>query len=507
MNAKEITITNLGPIEELKIKLLGPGVNVVSAPNGAGKTIALEALQGLASGHCKASLRDGATRGSIDGWGIHCTITPKQTRVAGEFSLANLEGRIDGGAFVNPGVQDPVAADKRRIKSLVALMNIEANGKLFSASEHFDAEEFAFIVQQDTLASSDLVDMANRIARDYQAEARQWERGSEEDTAKANSLEQQIAEIDMTAESDPDVLQAIFLKAQQGYSSGAQKSKIREDKLEIAELARAELVEWDQKDVLPVQQAQQKLDDEQAELQVARERVDGIKEQIAELQAELAKAESNRAVIAIRVEKEEANLLLSESHARRREACLKTIADAESYQAPNDAELEVLRHAFLDAQQAMERGVRVRDAKLLANSVTLHRGSAESKKAKAERLRQCAAATDLVLCSLIDSRIFEVVSVGTNKRLNVYHAGRGAKVYYHDLSEGEKWTRWVSEGSDRVGDGGLLFICQEAWEGLDVWNRQLVHEHAVALNVYILAIEATRHAEDGREFVVKQLEA
>lgn len=505
--SREITITNLGPIDELTIKLPGPGVTVVIAPNGAGKTIALDALQGLAAGHGRLPLRDGQTRGSVDGFGIHATITPKQTRVAGEFSLTNLEGRIDGGAFVNPGVADPVAADKRRIKSLVALMDVEADGKLFSSSEHFDAEEFAFIVQQDTLASADLVDMANRIARDYQAEARQWERSAEEDTAKANSLEQQVAAIDMSAESDPEVLQALFFTAQQAYSRGAQQAKNREDKLQDAEEARAELAKWDQEEVLTVEQAREKLDDELSEVNLERVRVLDIRKQIIYLQTELGMAERNCEIVAARVEAASVTLSLAENHARRRTACFKAIADADNYAAPNDEELAGLRHAFTDAQQAMERGVRVRDAKLLVNTVALHRDSAESRKVNAERLRQCAAATDLVLCSLIDSQIFEVVTVGTNKRLVVFHPARDAKVYYHDLSEAEKWTRWVDEGVNRVGDGGLLFIRQEAWEGLDVWNRKTVHEHSVLRNVFILTIEATRHAEDGQAFHVRPFSA
>jgi hypothetical protein len=505
--SREIAIKNLGPIDELRIRLPGPGVTTVSAPNGSGKSIAMAAMQGLAAGRGKLPLRDGQDRGSVDLFGLHATINPKQTRVAGEFALNNLEGKLDIGVFVKPGVQDPVAADKRRIKALVSLLGIEADAKLFSANEAFDADEFALVVQQDAYSCTDLVDMANRIARDYHAEARQWERSAHDDEAKAKSIEQQISEIDMEAESDPDVLQEQFLKAQQAYSQAGQKRKLRADKQQAAEVARAELMRWDAMEVSTAEEAQQQLDDEKAELQIEEDHVQELHAQIVRLTEELEQAERNCELIAARVKTCRAKVELAEAHARSRGTCLQVIADAENFQAPDEAEMATIKENFAAAQAAMERGVRVRDARSLASQVENYRGSAEARTARAEHHRACAAATDAVLCTLIATDAFRVVTVGQNKRLQTFHEGRQAWVNYHELSEAEKWTRAIDVGVARVGDGGLLFICQEAWEGIDVWNRQTVHDHAVARNVYILTIEATRHAEDGRDFVVKPFQA
>jgi hypothetical protein len=91
-----------------------------------------------------------------------------------------------------------------------------------------------------------------------------------------------------------------------------------------------------------------------------------------------------------------------------------------------------------------------------------------------------------------------------NARLVIDHPIRGKGVEFHQLSMGEKWRVALALGIERVGEGGLLVVEQEAWEGLDSFVRQDIHQFAVENRVYVLTAEATRDQKDGRDMSAKE---
>ena len=74
MNSKTISVENLGPIAAMEFAIESPGVTVLVAPNGSGKTILLEAVQAAARGEGKLPLRDRTKRGKVEAFGATITI-------------------------------------------------------------------------------------------------------------------------------------------------------------------------------------------------------------------------------------------------------------------------------------------------------------------------------------------------------------------------------------------------------------------------------------------------
>jgi len=58
MSNTTISAENLGPITALEFALQSPGVTVLVAPNGSGKSILLEAVQAAARGEGKLPLKE-----------------------------------------------------------------------------------------------------------------------------------------------------------------------------------------------------------------------------------------------------------------------------------------------------------------------------------------------------------------------------------------------------------------------------------------------------------------
>jgi energy-coupling factor transporter ATP-binding protein EcfA2 len=498
--AKTVEIENLGPIQEFTFKLDAPGVTAIVAPNGFGKSILIESLAGVAAGEGGLPLRHGTDKGRIDGLGVHVSINPKQTRCAGEFAVDHLEGKLNLATLVDPGLKDELAADKRRIKALISLTGVEADRHLFDSRPEFDAEEFESIVTTEALKTNDLIDMAAKIARDYQAEARSWERGAEKDEFSSKALRDQIASVDMTQESDSEKLQEVYFEAQQAYLRAGNKQRRAVELRESADAARAELITWDSRDV------PSDATEANAAVQAAIEKQGGLVSHRDELVIRLHEIEKSIELCDREIQTAEAEIRLAQdnaanvqTHVMRRTACLKAIADSENFEAPNDEKVEALKQAFHTAKEAMEAGVMVRDAKMKQHSVEAFDASAQARREKAERLRKAATGTDTVLSEAIESKWVKVVTEGTAKRVYGYVASKDLWGPYHELSATEKWAIAIEIGVERVGQGGLLFIPQEAWEGVDVWNRKFIHEHAKARGVFILTAEATRDESDGRE--------
>ena len=96
MTSKTISAENLGPITALEFALTSPGVTVLVAPNGSGKTILLEAVQAAARGEGKLPLRDRTKKGKVEAFGATVTIGGT-CRHTGSFEVTNLEGRVQPG--------------------------------------------------------------------------------------------------------------------------------------------------------------------------------------------------------------------------------------------------------------------------------------------------------------------------------------------------------------------------------------------------------------------------
>lgn len=186
---ESITLKDIGPVKEISFQLQGFGLTVLSAKNGKGKSIVLDAIQKAALGKGRLPLRDGARRGMVDAGGVVITVGGT-TRYTGEFQVENLESRLPLAQLVDPGIKSAEAADKARIKALVALTGVEASRALFASHPAF-ASDFGDVVSDEATQTDDLVDMAARVKREYEAKAREAEKEADREEGHVRGLKRQ----------------------------------------------------------------------------------------------------------------------------------------------------------------------------------------------------------------------------------------------------------------------------------------------------------------------------
>jgi ABC-type glutathione transport system ATPase component len=118
---KPVEISNVQAIESIKFELPeGGGVVVFTGENGAGKTTAILALQGLLGAKVDLSPRDGTEAGEVTGLGRRMRVGKKKT-ITGATQVAHLGNRLDIGQLINPPVVDQKARNKYRLQALVSL--------------------------------------------------------------------------------------------------------------------------------------------------------------------------------------------------------------------------------------------------------------------------------------------------------------------------------------------------------------------------------------------------
>lgn len=486
-----IAATNLGPITDIEFALQSPGVTVLVAPNGSGKTILLDAVQAAARGEGKLPLRDRTRKGKVEAFGAVITIGGT-CRHTGSFEVTNLEGKFDLAQLVDPRLKSPVAADRARIKALVSLTGVAASPERFKGHEAF--EDFDSVVTSEALATDDLIDMAAKIKACYDDEALKMERRSEREFGQATALIPG-SDIDLTEECDAEVLQTAYNEArdevtrleEQARNAGKAREQLTKAERVISDIGEEELVQ------------------ERSDLLEWLENVDGeVEEKNREIQALLAEVEKRRGElkqIQSKAVDSRARIATVDRLLGLVDEAKKVLSDRTLIAVPEEDDIADAKEEMERAAAAIEQGVKIRAAKENAKKVALHRAAAKDAQDKAGKYRDAGKATDEVLSGCIKCPQVRVESDGKSARLVTDHTIRGASIPYHDLSDGEKWTIAIDIGADQVGEGGLLVISQIGWEGIDGANRLAIHEHAVKRGVYILTAEAASDPNATREII------
>lgn len=495
MTNTTISAENLGPISSLEFALQSPGVTVLVAPNGSGKSILLEAVQAAARGEGKLPLRDRTKRGKVEAFGATITIGGT-CRHTGGFEVSNLEGRFDLAALVDPRIKSPAAADRARIKALVALTGVAADFNLFKGHEAFD--DFDEVVRPTSLETDDLVEMAARIKDDYDRAALAKENYAQRESGQWTALSPP-ADLDLNEESDSAILQAAYNNArdtltrleEQARAAKASQASIEQSKLILNDLSDKSLVEDRSRIMNEVKAAKDGI-------ALKSSRVTELQLELRQLQTEIAACENvvrdgNR-----RIEE------ISASMAKLEQA-KQAVTQAVTL-PPDEQDIADAKDALAEAQAAMDLGARIRLANNNLARAQQHKQAAKEANDKAAKYRDAGKLTDEVLSNTIQCKQLRVESDGKSARL-VTDTQRGKSINYHDLSEGERWTLAIDIGAEQVGAGGLLVISQVGWEGIDGANRLAIHQHAVNRGVYILTAEAASDPAATREIIPKHLPA
>ena len=479
---EKIEVTNIGPIEHVPIPIpAGGGVVVLRGANGAGKTVAIEAVESLVSGKGNVPRRDGTKRGSVEWGDAIMSVSSRNTR-KGELEVSSLAGRMDIAEFVDPRMKDPVAGDSRRIKALVNLMGIEPRLDLFD--DHLaNGENRIFSPDSEAcdkaMAEQDLVGLVATIKREIEVEARAAEKQSDRAVGQHKAAMDSIGDINLAAPSDSDELQAELESAIQAESKILERASSAAGQLKAAAEAREKLEAIDVDHTGPtVAEAETFLEESARAFHDQKQIVDNIKGQLAEAEQQLDKSN-------LEFEHRTALLSAAKKHEATTASWRQSIEESQGVAMPPHADLDAAAGRVQGAREALENGAMVRKAKEQSEAAKVYKQEARDAGKKAEQLRDAAKSCESVLSDAV-SEASDLLWVDDGRLM--LKTDRG-ETYFDELSHGERWKVALDIAIERVGSGGIIPVVQEAWEGLQPLNRKRIAEQVKRYGVTILTAE------------------
>lgn len=478
-------IHNIGPIEHLTIPVPEDGgVVVFKGANGVGKSISLDAVEKVVTGRGdRLPIRDGQVKGKIEGWGVKLTIG-KSTARSGEATVHSLEGRLDVGQLVDPGIKEPERADAKRIRALVTMLGARPDPAMFYETLG-GKEEFDRIVDPASLTHDDLVSLAEAIKRDIDAEARQAEGEAKNARGRAEAARKAAEGIDIEDQSDARPLQATLEDAvrtkerlqnqQQAHATATANAKMAGDALD-ARMAKYTGPTSEQA--------------KQEELKIAEDMDAASKEIMAAQEAlKAAKQKWEQLVIA------KSNALnvrqLADQHAETVAAYRQTIDRAASLEAVNPGDVVRADSAVVEARKRVENAAIVRRAQEQTREAERFEATADGHETDAKRWRDAAKAVEDVLSEVVAKSGVPLRVEARDARMRLTTETARGRTCFGDLSDGERWKLGLKIAITAVGRGGELTIGQQAYESLDPTNRREIAEEARAAGVLIYTAEST----------------
>lgn len=485
-------LENVGAVGRLEVpETPDGGIVVFVGKQGTGKTTAISAIDALISGKKPNGIttKDGELFGKVEGWGAKLTLGDRVRRT-GEIEVTSIEGRIDPGLLVNPGIKDPAIADEHRIKALVSLAAVKPDLSLFhdafGSKELFDA-----VVKPSSIQTGDLVAMSGALKRDADAAALASEREADELAGRAKAKFEKPEGIDESASCDENELALAYDEAVMAVSR-LQATKEANDQIrEDAEVATERLQEIG--DSGSKEEAQKHLADSLLKFE-------NDAQSVKELEVSLRKAKERCGLAEAVWKAARKQLEAAEQSDKQRQTLLDLIDRAKNCRVIDKAEIEAALVVKDEARAAVQKGQRVRD--YLANKADGERLSKQSIAArqKADRLRKAAAATQDVLSAAVQKAGIPELRVD-NGRL-VTRTKRG-KTLFADLSEGERWRIAIDIAIRQVGRGGIFAVNQVAFDSIDIHNRRAINEQVRAAGVTIITAETLQDDQSNGEIGVR----
>ncbi len=446
------------------------GVVRLRAKNGAGKTTALNAINTALSGSGSLPVRDGAKMAKFEGLGITLKVG-RTTRRSGELEVESISGKLDIGELIDPGFAKGDANDARRIKQLLHLGNVVPDSSAFHSLAG-GPEKFKEIADEKTIAAGDIVLMAERLKRDFEAAARKKESTVQQLIGQEFALREQAGEVSREEPHDLEALRKAHADAIRVHASLEGRFQQCATAAAEAEKARARLAEID----AGANAAIPTPEEAEAKLGEAADNLDSLKRQLERYQRLVATAQRDHglAKAAADVARKHAELV----------AGLKAQASAK-VAGPSQADLlEAANHRDA-AAAAVERGAVVRDALDKLDKADEVKRQAVAITKEAEALRGAAGAVDETLSSLL-SKVCDRLQVEAGRL--VLETERG-KTFFNDLSPGERARIAVDIAVESLGEGAVVVLKQEAWESLDPHNRRAIDKAARERRLLIYTAE------------------
>jgi len=440
------------------------GVVVCRGRNGVGKSTTLNAIDKLMRRPADApTATDGYDRGRIEGLGVTMTVG-RSTRYSGELEVVSLDAKLSVADLVDPGIDDPRSADAKRMKAILAILNVSPD--VGDWLEGVEDEETAATIRATYQEAPDLLTFASRLKKMYEATALGAEKQREQHKRQFDALmanARVAAEEEPTAPPSDDELAANLTKAQarvQAYHD----QRIRAET--AAGLAAS------------IEELKGQLCDEASLLDglnaFAREREQLLK-RLAEVDASMDRLSVKQA------ESIKARAEITRLESKLAKAQLPPASEGEEA----DAAVTAARDAFKAANET-RRVIHDREVARVALS------HVENLSAVAEASRKFAKSIETKLGNMVGMHVPGLSF--DDGRLIYQHATYGT-AQFAELSHGERSLIAVKILIDGLGSGGLATLPQEFWEGLDPINRGKVDAAAKEAGVVLITAECSDDPE------------
>lgn len=486
--SRTITAENIGPVPKCVIELPDDGgVVELLGRNGQGKSQLLNATERLLGvGKTTVTNRDSTIRGSLEGLGVRLSVSKGGTRRTGDLEVVGLEHRLDLATFIDPQIDNPESADRKRIAALMALSGVTADSTRFHRLTG-GSEKFATLVDAKVEKMTDVVEIAKQVKADLERAARSLESQADRELGEAKGAAGTTEGLDMEAETDPVKLNAARDAAVATLTALTTTRDNAQTQQDAVALARRQLEQASKKQVVTSAEASMLLDTAKLSAEQAGKNVLTINEEMTALQRRLDAAIAERDNLNAEVQRAEERLTEAKNHEQTLDQLRDQIASALDVAVPSDEEIAAAQAAADHAKEAVDTGAVVRAARRNKATADKHLSKADELQKQALAMRDAARATDEVLSELVNAPGLSV----DGGRLVVKHPRRG-ETYFAELSMGERTRIAMDLGAARVGKGGFLVLPQEFWESLDPGNRDEVHAYAKRIGVTVITARAAQ---------------
>lgn len=457
-----LKVKNTKAIRELDVELEPGTITVLNGPNGAGKSTTLDVLQAAITRKNIGDLQptDGERAGLVEFDGVTIKVG-RRVSFSGEpdGTVCLVEGGDDILGFINPGIKDPEAADRKRLEKLCAIVGAEltdADLRKFIGDDLWDdwrASKAAFITK-----NSGIVDTVKNLKRWLEEQARDLE-------AKVAGLTAEIDAIGPLPYSTTEVPDVVAMQREADQivvSLGDLRARQKASKEAAQSLGAI-------RDVL--------LDEESLrhDLEMTVQSLDGVATDIQTLEAKLVELKAERAAL----ESTKGSLLEKIETAKKQSTRLEALQQ-QARDAVTDQEIADAEQKRAEKQREIADAIvlqdRMRSADEHRQRLTSAKSQREKLEAQAESCRAKAVEAPKMLQKVVEN--LDGWTISTDVRL-CCSTDRSRHEAFSDLSPGLKAVRALELSCMRPGTGSgrkIVVLPQEVWESLDGKNRQLVHK-------------------------------
>lgn len=473
---KSIEIKNVGPIEHLTIPVPEDGgLVVLRGRNGTGKSHALAAVTSLYNKEVRKGLRhsDRMPSGSIDGLGVTVKFSRSNT-AKGELECDTLDSKLDLAKLIDPGIKDPVAADSKRLETIVHLANVKVDEKQWreALSPEIDSPQGQGL-NLTTIVTDDPVVTSDRLRRACHDIALKIEKAAETQITEAKALHKSVEhhKFPPTIPENFALLEEFKILAKDAASAEEDRRAGQKAEADILK-ARAEFAS--------VVDLSEKIHKAQGDQEFVKNELAKVSEQITELIR-------HKAALEVDLRHHNDTLRQLQEQARQFEQ-IKQIVEQPIPQYPTERDVEVLKELVNEKSKEISATEVLREAKKVKDKADRYAEQGAEGERIAERWRELARSMDKVLEDALVAAGFTDIKVHDG-RLCV-ESDRGLEPFA-ELSHGERTKLAFDLAAKGLPKDAILVFGQEQYESLDPENREHVRELAQERGLLVFTAMAT----------------